>query len=126
MTDYTLDVSKWRCGNLGPNQLGDGGTRMLNAKGYMCCLGQFASQKGVEDGILLDAGFPITIANKLNKSYDDSFITTSSHMQTELAHKLMSINDYEYTTVQQKIYHIRDTLVAAGHTLTVINQEGLV
>jgi hypothetical protein len=43
-----LDYSKWRCGMDGANSLGDGETALLNDKGFMCCLGMFGKQCGID------------------------------------------------------------------------------
>jgi hypothetical protein len=39
MKQLIIDRSKWRTGGDGEHQAGEGETRLLNAQGYMCCLG---------------------------------------------------------------------------------------
>ena len=50
---YIINRSKWKNA-----RWGKGATRMLNAEGYMCCLGQICKQMGMPDVQLLDKGTP--------------------------------------------------------------------
>lgn len=126
MTDYTLDVAKWRCGGDGPNRLGEGKTRMLNNEGFSCCLGQFAKQVGVAD-YLLGWGTPGDVANAKGNIYDPIFVHEDKGLteNTTLARLLMAINDNEDTAPREKITRIREELEAEGHTLTVLNEDML-
>ena len=127
MTEYTLDVSKWRCGCDGPNKLGEGDTLLLNKKGFSCCLGQFVLDAGVDPELMLDEPFgePSELAKSLGKAYDSNFVepgTISQWQNTDLAQELIDINDYPSTTPQQKIKEIRRALEKEGHTLKVIGE----
>ena len=123
--EYILDVAKWRCGSQGPFMLGEGRTLMLNEEGYMCCLGQFAAQKGVGLDRLLDKGSPAY----LKSMYDESFCIVpygyhpDDTFNTDLAASLMSVNDNDTTTPEEKIQIIRKKLEEHGHTLKVINED---
>lgn len=119
-----LDCSTWRCGSNGKNKLGKGVTALLNNQGYMCCLGQFAEQLGVDESLLLNEGQPddievnrvielITVKNKLGGIKDNS-------MFTERATK---INDNALTTPQQKIKQLTRLLKKYRRELKVINYE---
>ena len=130
MTEYTLDVSKWRCGRNGPKKLGEGDTQLLNEQGYSCCLGQFALDAGVDPEVMLDdaCGNPSDLSNVLDKAYDHNFVKLSiltnfcQYQNTGLAINLMRINDGVYTTYQQKIKEIRKALEKEGHALKVIGE----
>jgi len=132
MTHYTLDVAKWRCGGarlideIDTNALGFGLTRMLNDKGYKCCLGQFAEQKGVNLAELLDASTPSDYSSRTKVLYDENFVRRSEATEfknTELAYALIDINDNNFTSVKYKLKEIQSLLVCHGHTLTIINGE---
>ena len=129
MTEYTLDISKWRSGGNGPNQLGKGETRLLNKHGYSCPLGQFALDAGVDPLILEGACVnPSDLSNVLGKVYDHNFAKLSNpaysgrYENTRLAINIMRISDGIYTTYQQKIKKIRRVLEREGHTLKVIGE----
>ena len=47
-----IDRSKWRTGSWNPNRTGKGSTQLLNAEGYMCCLGFICSTVNKSVGIL--------------------------------------------------------------------------
>lgn len=123
--EYILDVAKWRCGDNGPYQLGTGSTQFLNEEGYMCCLGQFAKQKGVKDCALESSGTPSS-ANEIGgykrDVYDRTFVDHLGR-DTILAGQLIGINDALDTTPQQKIEKLRFELEAKGHTLKVVNED---
>lgn len=127
MTNYVLDVSKWRCGDTSVKALGEGTTHMLNHEGYSCCLGQFALQQGVTSEELLDRAAPENVARALcNKVYDAAFVSECASRNhrvegTELSNDLIRINDSHNTSYQEKIVSIREKLEEHGHSLTVIN-----
>lgn len=127
MTNYVLDVSKWRCGDTSVKALGEGTTHMLNHEGYSCCLGQFALQQGVPSERLLGVADPEDVARGLcNQIYDDAFVSEydslyNRMLATELANDLIRINDSHSTSYQEKIVSIRAKLEEHGHSLTVVN-----
>ena len=135
--EYTLDVSKWRSGGHGEYKLGEGETCMLNSEGYMCCLGQFATQKDVNVHHLLGRADPENVAVSLNKMYNSNFIyddnflmncetsiTADYHnVMTELAHRAISINDNPSTTVPYKLQALIDVFEKEGITLKIVNGE---
>jgi hypothetical protein len=141
MTEYVLDVDKWRCGGserdyeeqeesiLKNCSLGSGPIKMLNARGYSCCLGQFALQKGIDPRLLLNKGTPRVVADISENLYDKNFVIVEYYADlfethnTPLASYLMTVNDDPDTTIQQKILMIRTKLAEHGHTLKVINGD---
>lgn len=137
--EYILDASKWVCGYGGEYALhGEMGydTRMLNDEEFMCCLGQFASQKLKELGedvelSMIDTGEPSDVANRLEKAYDSLFVIEEDedgdkyYNNTNLSEDLMGINDEIDTTPREKVKQIEAKLIEHGHTLKVINEEHL-
>lgn len=131
MTDYTLDISKWRCGGHGKNRLGKGITAMMNCEGYMCCLGQFAAQKGVSNELLMGRAGPSSVAGNSGSTvgvYDENILIEHPNkrfIDTNLANRLIRINDIESFSLNERINLLKTTLELEGHTLTVINDEVL-
>lgn len=126
---YVLDYSLWRCGGdvtevskEGETALGVGQvTRMLNKQGRMCCLGQFAIQKGVPEQTLLKGGAsPRIVADTLGERYDPLFVTEGAK-NTGLSDVLMYINDESHTPLFEKFSLIRKKLGAHGKKLVAIN-----
>src|SRR5688500_5363036 len=91
-----LDYSKWRCGEDGINKVGECIVALLNDQGFMCCLGQFGKQMGMNDEEMLNKGEPIECNTHtqvplfINDNY--SFVADA-----------ISINDDELTTPERKI-----------------------
>lgn len=128
---YVLDVSKWVCGGaLGSRLpgygLGEGLTEMLNHEGFMCCLGQFAAQAGVDKDHLYCKPDPASVSSVLpfgETRYDETFVSERNR-NTTLADHLMVINDdRDDYTIAEKINQIRKLLEAEGHELEVINED---
>lgn len=129
MTVYTLDMNTWRCGGgsfpagqVNPNILGKGVTYLLNEEGYMCCLGQFGRQAGLDDSKLFRIETPMCV--DVDGAYDPAFVDDALE-DTTLAEALMEINDDGTTTPEEKISLIRATLQDAGHDLVVIPLGGV-
>lgn len=138
-----LDVATWRCGGHGSNQLGSGICSMTNARGYSCCLGQFANASLAElypdfRYVTADSdSFGVTsnpsdvayqlLSAGLNPIYDSSFVVKEQYEfeNTRLAYELMKINDDSETTPSEKIDSIRVLLAEHGQTLEVRNIEFL-
>lgn len=124
-TEYTLDFDLWRCGDAGEqghNALGTGATLMLNKEGFMCCLGQFAAQKGVDAEHLVRSSCPSIVFQNIGRSYDQNFLNSMGG-ETDLTDLLMIINDNPNTTLQEKVAQIRTALNAEGITLHLKNHE---
>lgn len=130
MTEYILDVNKWRSGGeRRQTKLGHGDTLMLNKEGFQCCLGQFASQRGVSDSHLMNQNEPAAV--KSDVAYDSLFVQPakargpSPFVNTALANALIDINDSQILSIEERIDGIRKKLGAHGHTLRVINMDKL-
>lgn len=126
-TIYTLDLSKWRCGDNSPNddcRLGDGETKMLNKHGFMCCLGQFAEQRGYGEACLGN-GEPSDIASLHLEVYDERFVFIddedggSNAGNTALANECIEINDAVATDIWQKLCALAERLDREGLRLIV-------
>lgn len=132
MKELILDYNTWRCGGDPfeisdkddyPHKLGEGQTMLLNAKGYMCCLGQFACQLGVPKTDLNGIGEPDEIPS------DDTipFLTYFNNDEgvirnTEFSKMAVDINDNRRTTPSFKINELKALCIQNGIKLTVINQ----
>lgn len=121
--NYILDVAKWRCGRDGENSLGDGGTYMRNPQGFMCCLGQFASQMNVTDTQLTHESSPSELYRHTDVGVYDSFLVKENGCDSHPAWRLMELNDRPDTTPQVKIALIRELLENSNHTLEVLNED---
>lgn len=120
-----LDYSKWRCGynsevNISPKQLGEGSVRLLNNKGYMCCVGQWSLQCGASESELQNSAYPGSLNMLLppfNKEckfgdYEDTLLTSDC----------IKINDDIETTPEEKIKLLTARLDQEGIELEVINK----
>ena len=112
-----LDYRKWVCGGdsgikrlkekrAKPTQrtvLGKGLSALLNEDGYMCCLGQFCKQAGVDRKLMYKAAFPSEVEviieelSGTDKGYDSDFSKNAAE-----------INDDGEITVIQKVRKLKD------------------
>lgn len=142
---YDLDVAKWRCGaNSSKKGVRLGGTHrtsMHTLDGYMCCLGQFAAQRGVDpeiyratdengkDGIATPYELQMLLQKrkklKKGKPYDRFMFDPKAEQNTALASRLMMINDSVATTIDEKIEGIRNALHSNGIRLRVLNRASV-
>lgn len=95
-----LDYDKWVCGDDfvkdGKYSSGYGVTQLLNANGYMCCLGQFCEQAGIPKSCLLFLcdGSDIVAHTTYKVTTIDS---------TKFEQYAISINDNQKTTIVEKV-----------------------
>lgn len=67
--EVVIDRSKWRCGgDDAKTRQGEGETRLLNAKGFMCCLGFVSHACGATKRDLRGQGMPDEVADHRPKS----------------------------------------------------------
>ncbi len=111
---YILKKSTWRSGVNSLTSTGKGNTYLLNDEGFMCCLGQFCIQEGVEPEIILNKALPIMIKDKL----PEESLLCNPRFESEA----VNINDCEFAgkPVEQRIYALRKLIEFFGHTLEVI------
>jgi hypothetical protein len=121
MEKLVLDYSKWRCGSLGHNALGEGCTRLLNTEGYQCCLGQWCSQIGVPESSLLNRCRPADLNISICYLTEQLQLSDKIIYNTSLAKRLMLINDNTMTTPFKKIKELEELLSDHNIKLEVIN-----
>ena len=120
-----LDYDKWICGQgfvqeaIVGNFQGEGDTALLNEEGYMCCLGQFYEQVGVDKDKLLGEGTPDDL------DYDVEALTYRDEVNilynSQLASDAITINDNVKTTIQEKVIFLRELFADTGFEIEFIN-----
>lgn len=115
-----LDYKTWRCGGShSTNKLGEGPTELFNSSGYMCCLGQFSCQAGVDKDYLFGMGEPADTECVISDlSYNDEPWGTHD---TLLSSRAIDINDSMDTTVAEKVVALRKLFGEKGYTIELIN-----
>lgn len=138
--ELVLDYRKWICGDPYANEgrtfnqnnilektsLGQGETALLNNKGYMCCLGQFGQQSGIDNKKLDGAA---TLTNLVYGSDDTCQVTTCTKknkwghgfVSTKFEERALSINDDERTTIVEKVRKLRKLCGKYKRTLKLKN-----
>ena len=71
----TIDRSKWRKGGDRMDHI-QGTTRLLNDKGYMCCLGFDALASGIPREVILGRDTPADIVNETEHHVPDDYEIT--------------------------------------------------
>ena len=124
--ELILDYSKWRCGgSSGIHSVGKGDTALLNKQGYMCCLGQWESQLGLEAKLLLGIGEPSEIPGACDPYGLFSYVFHSREREirnTKLSEDAIFINDNDETTPDEKIKQLTELLAQHNIELKVINK----
>lgn len=131
---FILDKSKWICGSpknnlVSSNCLGHGSTCLLNTFGYMCCLGQFVQQvdSSITNDSLFSLGRPSDLEKEINYFSYIEVIKRNGLKEleivrnTELAQEAIGINDNSHTSIEQKIYMLKELFEKHGHEIEVIN-----
>jgi hypothetical protein len=117
MKKFILDYSIWRFGGM-PNQFEKGATKLLNKQGYMCCLGQWCEQSGVPKDELLGHKDPSTLRRNIepfNQGVCGLYLS-------DFSNRAMRINDNQFTTAEEKIYHLKNLCRTHDIELQVINK----
>jgi hypothetical protein len=104
---FIIDRSKWRSGGTGRNAVGEGGTRLLNEQGFMCCLGQVCLQLGIDESIVKHRHTPEDIlklsTDEKNKLKELSLLKTTEKMtNSEFCYNLMNANDIANLTTANR------------------------
>lgn len=133
-----LNYNKWICGESDKESqcespvercsLGKGCTSLLNNKGYMCCLGQFAYQAGASPESLLNNGNPeeidgiivLGLVNTKTEKYSESEIEVSKS-NSKFSDAAIAINDDEQTTIIEKVKKLRSLCSKFKRKLTLKN-----
>lgn len=100
---FTIDRSRWRCGDEGDNAVGIGPTMLVNSKGYMCCLGFVCEQLGFNKSLISLRGDPADALLEhamLTTKFNDDL--GSHYDNSDLCNLAIEINDNSDTTPQEK------------------------
>jgi hypothetical protein len=120
-----LDYSKWRCGDDDEYvMLGKGKTKLLNDRGFMCCLGQWALQEGATEEMIKDKDEPLDI--KIGAKQVPFFRTDrpdSPLADQGFCSDAISINDDDTTSPAQKIERLKSLCSKHSITLEIINKS---
>lgn len=103
-TKVTIDRSKWRCGQDSAESAGKGLTMLLNAEGYMCCLG-FVTRVVYPDLHIQNVFYPMQlgcIVPGLSEKCERSYFYTNNLRDTGLAERAALINDSKTLTRKQR------------------------
>ena len=117
METLTIDRSKWRTGENGPNQTGLGRTKLKNERGFKCCLGFECERIGADIGIGTSTprGLPWGASNHLvNVGRETS--------NSEFTREAMDINDNEYLTPEEREAKITAHFLTGGIQVEFINE----
>lgn len=109
---FVIDRKKWRCGQDGANSLGRGETKLLNAEGYMCCLGQICEQSGISREVLLNKLYPPLKGVDWLSTYVS---------EDRLYMVFVKINDNRYLTNESREEQIKRLASQYGHEVEFIN-----
>lgn len=127
--DFTIDRSKWRCGggDDGDRARGTGATLLLNEEGYMCCLGQFCQQLGV-DGLLRRA--TPDVLHRLDKRDLTPLVGILVNQENgrfydnDLCQLAVEINDDHECNDAERETALTELLAKHGHTLRFVGEYG--
>ena len=128
---FSINRKTWRCGGnlrISPtNTHGKGKTKLLNDCDYMCCLGHFCLNLGLEKKELLNVGNPFALKKHVDglnypigEDYDKGFST--EYIATIFTEKAIAINDNPYSTLQQKEENLTTLCKEYGHTLEFVGE----
>lgn len=118
---FVLDKSKWLRGQATP----ENESALLTSEGKQCCVGQWCSQVGIPDEALRFRGSVIQLNAEHMLKFKEAWGDQIDSWGTKLS-GCYNINDNGYTTDDEKIERLRETLAGLGHELEVIEsaQEG--
>jgi hypothetical protein len=136
MKQLVIDRSKWRTGNDGEHQTGEGDTRLINKQGYMCCLGFYMRDlANVDENVLLNEETPAHAAHVgiakdfYNQNEDVKLLVTnigdrtySDYFHTEFCEKAMKTNDNPRLTSEEREGCIKALFLKNGVEVSFINE----
>ena len=120
--EFTVKRNKWVSGTSSSpdTKVGEGGSKLLNKQGYMCCLGFCAKQLGAKKKELLGAGQPCSLLQNLpviNKKVK-CYLGGEYIGNTVLSEEAMYINDNGDLSPQQREKKLTSLFKKFGHALT--------
>lgn len=114
---FFIDRSKWRCGGYtGLHIHGGGPTQLLNAAGYMCCLGQVSLQLGCKRAQIKNAQTPCGVSVFVHELH--GVLLTDSGWATSLTVSAMDINDDSKLDDATRESKLAALFAKHGYTLT--------
>lgn len=119
MKKFVIDRSKWRTGDDSINRTGKGKTQLLNEQKYMCCLGMYCEQLGIDRQKLVFVGSPEAL------EIDIPLLTYKSegeYRNTLFALAAIEINDDEAESNEERERMIAEHFATEGIEIEFINQ----
>lgn len=120
---FTIDRSKWRCGGDDRHKVGRGKISLLNASGFMCCLGQTCSQLGVKKKDLLNLAEPSELQTDYSGLSDIFFNLVDEGWNrfflknTNLSHDAIDINDDDEIGQTERERKLKELFKSHGHQI---------
>ena len=125
MKTLTLNFKIWKCGDDGGKNVahGKGETRLLNKEGYMCCLGQFATQLNpqVKRCDMLGRCNPSNVSKVIPVLSKKIGMATWNIDDTKLTNSAIEINDDMNTSIKEKIKKLKSLFRKKGYKIKVTN-----
>lgn len=119
MKKFVIDRSKWRTGDFYEIKTGIGETQLLNEHKYMCCLGMYCEQLGIDRRKLLFAGTPASLEMDIPLL---TYLSVDEYKDTDFANAAMKINDDETISNGERERMIAEHFAKEGIEIEFINQ----
>lgn len=119
--DFYIDESKWRAGDVGEFQIGEGETCLLNDESYMCCLGQICLQLGCSEKDIKNVATPGAV-KALQKDILTEICgsTLYGQVNNNLSIEAMEINDNFKIETDKRKERLIELFKIHGHSLKFI------
>ena len=133
MKQLIIDRSKWRTGNDGEHQTGEGDTRLINKQGYMCCLGFYMRDlANIDENVLLNEATPAHAAHVgiakdfYNQNEDVKLLVTNigdnDYFDTDFCGNAMKTNDNPGITSDEREGCVKALFLNEGVEVSFINE----
>jgi hypothetical protein len=120
MKKFVIDRSIWRTGQDSNNGTGKGETLLLNEHKYMCCLGMYCEQLGIDRQRLVFTGSPASLEMDIPLL---TYKSVDEYMDTDFASRAMEINDGdEAESNEERERMIAEHFAKEGIEIEFINQ----
>jgi hypothetical protein len=121
-TKVTIDRSKWRCGgDDGAFSNGKGHTKLLNCKGYMCCLG-FVTAAAAPELSILERGEPDELKASVPGLTQPAPNTHWNWKNTELTFAAIEINDSALLQPQEREERLLELFEDSPYALEFVGE----
>jgi hypothetical protein len=130
MKQLIIDRSKWRTGNDGEHQTGEGDTRLINTQGYMCCLGFYLKNVAkLNKKILVELATPAYL-DGLKKIYDKNDdvkllltkLNDSHYLNNDFCQSAMHVNDDVNLPSDEREETLKTMFLEKGVEVLFINE----